>query len=66
LLDGAIDEARHKPEFTVIFQREPETADLVEGRDFDWDEIQRDVIPADCVPVEGDHPAYILYTSGTT
>jgi propionyl-CoA synthetase len=22
--------------------------------------------PADCVPVEGNHPAYILYTSGTT
>jgi propionyl-CoA synthetase len=24
------------------------------------------VEPADCVPVEGNHPAYILYTSGTT
>ena len=22
--------------------------------------------PADCVPVEGNHPVYILYTSGTT
>jgi len=66
LVDGAIAEAHHKPEFTVIFQREPETGDLRPGFDFDWDEVQRDVTPADCVPVEGDHPAYILYTSGTT
>ena len=66
LLNGAIDLASHKPETCVIFQREPETADLVEGRDYDWDAIQRDVTPADCVPVEGNHPAYILYTSGTT
>ncbi|MEI4196996.1 propionyl-CoA synthetase [Roseovarius sp. E0-M6] len=66
LVDGAIAEAHHKPEFTVIFQREPETGDLKPGFDFDWDEVQRDVTPADCVPVEGDHPAYILYTSGTT
>jgi propionyl-CoA synthetase len=28
--------------------------------------VQQGVTPADCVPVSGDHPAYILYTSGTT
>ncbi len=66
LLDGAIEMAAHKPEFCVIFQREPETADLTPGRDVDWDMCQRDVEPAPCVPVEGNHPAYILYTSGTT
>jgi propionyl-CoA synthetase len=36
------------------------------GRDFDWEEFQLDAKPADCVMVEGNHPAYILYTSGTT
>ena len=66
LLDGAIEMAAHKPEFCVIFQREPEIVDLIPGRDVDWDMCQRDVEPAPCVPVEGSHPAYILYTSGTT
>ena len=66
LLDRAIDEATHKPEFCVIFQREEEVAKLVEGRDFAWHGFQYGVKPADCVPVEGNHPAYILYTSGTT
>ncbi|CUH75204.1 propionate-CoA ligase PrpE [Tropicibacter naphthalenivorans] len=66
LLDGAIDLAEHKPDFCVIFQREQEVAQLVEGRDFNWHGFQYGVEPADCVPVEGNHPAYILYTSGTT
>jgi propionyl-CoA synthetase len=66
LLDGAIDLSTHKPDFTVIFQRDQEQAALIEGRDFDWYGFQDGVAPADCVPVEGDHPAYILYTSGTT
>ena len=66
LLDGAIEQAAHKPEFCIIFQREEEVAKLVEGRDFDWHAVQYGVEPAECVPVEGNHPAYILYTSGTT
>ncbi|MCL4675040.1 MAG: propionyl-CoA synthetase [Pararhodobacter sp.] len=66
LLDGAIDMATHKPDFCVIYQREQEVAKLVEGRDFDWHAVQYGVEPAACVPVSGDHPAYILYTSGTT
>jgi propionyl-CoA synthetase len=66
LLDGAIDMAKHKPDFTVIFQREQEVAKLNDGYDFDWHGFQYGVEPADCVPVEGNHPAYILYTSGTT
>ena len=66
LLDKAIDEACHKPDFCVILQREQEVAKLVEGRDVAWHSFQYGVEPADCVPVEGNHPAYILYTSGTT
>ncbi|MDO5756644.1 MAG: propionyl-CoA synthetase [Rhodobacterales bacterium] len=66
LLDGAIDQATHKPDFCVIFQREQEVAKLVEGRDLSWYAFQYGVEPAECVPVEGNHPAYILYTSGTT
>ena len=66
LVDGAIAEASHKPEFCVIFQRPQEVAALTEGRDVDWHAFQAGTTPADCVPVEGNHPAYILYTSGTT
>ena len=66
LLDAAIAMATHKPSFCVIFQREQEVAKLIEGRDFAWHTFQYGVKPAECVPVSGDHPAYILYTSGTT
>ncbi|MCI2395207.1 propionyl-CoA synthetase [Aliiroseovarius sediminis] len=66
LLDGAIDIAEHKPDFTIILQREESPADLIEGRDHDWADLEASATPADCVPVEGNHPAYILYTSGTT
>ncbi|WP_281983470.1 propionyl-CoA synthetase [Thalassorhabdomicrobium marinisediminis] len=66
LLDGALEMARHAPEVCVILQREQERAELTEGRDVDWHELQEGATPADCVPVEGTHPAYILYTSGTT
>jgi propionyl-CoA synthetase len=66
LLDGAIEMARHKPDFTVILQRDQSTADLTEGRDYDWNAFQADAPLADCVPVGGMEPVYILYTSGTT
>lgn len=66
LLDGAIDQATHKPDFCVILQREQEVAKLIEGRDLAWHSFQYGVEPAPCEPVEGNHPAYILYTSGTT
>ena len=66
LLDEAIDIADHKIDFTVILQREEHPCDLIADRDFDWHAAQDGVTPADCVPVSGDHPVYILYTSGTT
>ncbi|WP_322895428.1 MULTISPECIES: propionyl-CoA synthetase [unclassified Yoonia] len=66
LLDAAIAAAKHKPAFCVILQRDHAKADLVPGRDHDWYQVQEGVTPAECVPVAGDHPAYILYTSGTT
>jgi propionyl-CoA synthetase len=65
LLDGAIELSTHKPDFCVILQREQEVVELG-ARDVDWYGFQEGVAPADCLPVEGNHPAYILYTSGTT
>ena len=66
LIDEAIELSEHKPESVVILQRPEAQASLMPGRDFDWEEFQLDAKPADCVMVEGNHPAYILYTSGTT
>ncbi|WP_069299314.1 propionyl-CoA synthetase [Neptunicoccus sediminis] len=66
LLDEAIAMASHKPETCIIFQREQAEATLEPGRDHDWEEIQADVTPAPCVPVKGNDPVYVLYTSGTT
>ncbi|NND18959.1 MAG: propionyl-CoA synthetase [Silicimonas sp.] len=66
LIDAAIEASTHKPEFCVVFQREQAAASLTSGRDHDWHDFQDGAEPADCVPVEGNHPAYILYTSGTT
>lgn len=66
LLDRALELAEHAPEFCVILQREQEVAKLVEGRDVAWHSFQYGIEPAECVPVAGNHPHYILYTSGTT
>ncbi len=66
LLDAAIDRATYKPETCIILQRPACEAELLPRRDVEWHAAQEGVEPADCVPVAGDHPCYILYTSGTT
>jgi propionyl-CoA synthetase len=65
LLDEAIAMARHKPDRCIILQR-PQLAAAMTPRDIDWHAAQDGVAPAPCIPVPGNHPAYILYTSGTT
>jgi len=66
LLDGAIELAEHKPDFTVILQRPEKNADLIAGRDFEWNVFQEGAPLADCMSMGGGDPLYILYTSGTT
>jgi propionyl-CoA synthetase len=66
LIDAAIDEATTKPDHVVVWQRPQAVATMVPGRDVDWRDALRNAQPADCVPVAGSDPLYILYTSGTT
>lgn len=66
LVDQAIDLATHKPQNTVVCQRQMITAEMNNARDLDWYQIQEGVQPAECVAVKGSDPLYILYTSGTT
>ncbi|MBJ7418231.1 MAG: AMP-binding protein, partial [Niveispirillum sp.] len=66
MLDAAIDQASHKPDHCVIFQRPQALASLIPGRDINWDEAAATAEPAACVAVEATDPLYVLYTSGTT
>lgn len=66
MLDKAIELSVHKPEQCVILQRPQAHAQLIPGRDHDWDKLMSSAKPADCVPVKATDPLYILYTSGTT
>jgi propionyl-CoA synthetase len=66
LLDAAIDEASAKPVACIVLQRPMCRADMIHGRDRDWDELEAAAQPADCVRVLATDPLYILYTSGTT
>ncbi len=70
LLDEAIELCANKPTSTVILQREQQTCDLLEGRDFDYasetKKARDEGVVVDCVEVAATDPLYILYTSGTT
>jgi len=66
LLDAAIDLAKHKPSSCIILHRPMQDAELVAGRDHDWEAAVSAAEPAACVPVNANDPLYILYTSGTT
>ena len=66
MVDRAIEQADHKPDCCIVFQRPQVTAELQPGRDLDWEQEMAAASPADPVPVAATDPLYILYTSGTT
>jgi propionyl-CoA synthetase len=70
LLDDAIELAAVKPEKVLILQRPQAEAEMIPGRDFNWQDLvvaalaeRRQVEPEE---MKATDPLYILYTSGTT
>jgi propionyl-CoA synthetase len=66
LLDAALALSPHQPSSCLILQRPALAADLVVGRDEDFDAAEAAAEPHGCVSVAATDPLYILYTSGTT
>jgi propionyl-CoA synthetase len=65
LVDEAQRLSKHNIERCIVLQRSACDATLG-AIDIDWMDLVRSASPADCVPVRGADPLYILYTSGTT
>ena len=66
MVDQAIEIAQHKPNHVILLQREQCRASMQYPRDIDWTEALIGIKPAECEPVQGSDPLYVLYTSGTT
>lgn len=66
LLDSAISLAEHKPNSCIVYQREQLPADIIIGRDHNWQELMQDAVAIAPVAMKSTDPLYILYTSGTT
>ncbi|GAA0956381.1 propionyl-CoA synthetase [Kribbella koreensis] len=65
IVDAALELARHRPDRTILLQREFLPGRLGEG-DIAWSDAVANATPADPVPVAATDPLYVLYTSGTT
>lgn len=66
LLDEALKISTHKPQSCIIYQRAQVRANLIDGRDYDFNQELKKAKPADAVALRGDDLLYTLYTSGTT
>ena len=66
LVDEAIKIASHKPEKIILYQREGHHVKLNAPKEISWEESLADAQDVDCVEMNSNEFAYILYTSGTT
>ena len=66
LVDEAIKLSSHKPEKIILYQREGHEVKLNAPKEISWKESLSNAKDEDCVEMNSNDFAYILYTSGTT
>ncbi len=66
LVDEALKLASHKIEKLILFQRPGNEVKLNEPKEISWEEALSNAKNVDCVEMNSNEFAYILYTSGTT
>ena len=66
LVDEAIKLSSHKPEKIILYQREGHEVKLNAPREISWEESLSNAKDEECVEMNSNDFAYILYTSGTT
>ena len=66
LVDEALKLASHKIDKVILFQRSGHEVKLNAPRELSWDEVLSNAQNVDCVEMNSNEFAYILYTSGTT
>ena len=66
LVDEAIKMASHKIDKMILFQRQGHDVNLNAPKEISWDEALSNAKETDCVEMNSNEFAYILYTSGTT
>jgi propionyl-CoA synthetase len=65
-VDDAFAKAEHKPQHVIVYDRELGVEIPHKSYDVDYTTLVKHAKPIDAIPLESTHPAYILYTSGTT
>jgi acyl-coenzyme A synthetase/AMP-(fatty) acid ligase len=65
-VDQAIEEAMHKPQFVINFERGHGADKQERPYDVDYNDLIEKAHDVEPLPVLSYHPLYILYTSGTT
>ncbi len=66
LVEEAIKLSSHKPEKIILYQREGHEVKLNAPKEISWEESLSNAKNEDCVEMNSNDFAYILYTSGTT
>jgi propionyl-CoA synthetase len=65
-VDDAINLAEHKPRHVIVYDRNLGLEIPQKSYDIDYSDLVAKSVSVEPIPVESNHPLYILYTSGTT